>query len=224
MVHELMHHLYQLKNPKTGMQVQIDHARAAQEFSKAIDAYNASSTIANFERVVSRYETRVQSFIKVLINYPMEEMANETELFNLFNTGKLKYVHKESRIYADLYIDSSAKSALGRIAPGVELLKALESELNNFKEQEASPEVKAALSARLTVIGESFESTESDVRTVQAQALRRLKQYGIEVDSNSNAKRSGIVEPEASAPTGCTHSHGVEQNLKDIENKISKLK
>jgi hypothetical protein len=221
-VHELMHHIYQLQNPKTGMQIQIDHSRSAREYSKAADAYNKDQSAKNFETVVSRFETRTRDFITVLINYPMEEMANETELFNLFNSGKLRYVNKNSRRDADYYIYSSAEKALERLKAVQEELSELTSIVDSSTDQDAPADVRAALKARLSAIDTKFKSTASDVRVTQSQARNRLQ--GSRSGSGSSSTQFGLVAAEVASTVGCNHSHGVDQQLKDIENNISKIK
>lgn len=220
MVHELMHHVFQLSKDKSGQQYQLDYSISGSLYVKAKDRYDQSSSTDGLKDVVSKFSKVSNDLITVLRNYPLEEMANENELNTKYQAGDLRYVNKFSRHSGDHYIVSSAESAKDRLEVFVDELSALKKEAAN-KIDVSSPD-KAIVDEQLNEVARLFESVRHDIDVNQGTAQMRIYRFHNEQGVASGLVFNGEAHEEVTAD--CSHSHGVDKLLKDMEKKIFKTK
>lgn len=214
MVHEFMHHLYQLEKPITGYQSQVLYSRSTDVFSDSIDDYEKNETTENLKNIVNKLEIRVLDFILVQKNYPLEEMANETELNKKFELGLFRFISRSERANGDWYIISSADKAKLRIEKTKKLIQSILSEINAKIPDDSL--IQTQISSMFILL--------NDLST-EIKILESAAQSRVDYRRKSNSSLNALVFESTLMHTKiCNHSHGIDMFLDQIESKISKHK
>lgn len=105
LVHEFMHHLFELKSVEEGVNTNEIKAKLSADFELFVSLSGAGKSedqLARlFERIVDRYDS-------LMIHYTLEEIAIETFMKEQKRKGVLKYAPESS----NWYINESAKKAI----------------------------------------------------------------------------------------------------------------
>ncbi len=117
LVHELMHANFHSSRMALGQPEDYDSQmkQSSSMLQIYLRDYKSNPTESNLNQVADSYKTLAENLRGTLINYALEEVADESVLIEEYAAGRLKYVPSYSAVNAAWYIKCSREKSLARL-------------------------------------------------------------------------------------------------------------
>lgn len=210
LVHELMHHLFQVELDKTplgaiDLKIELTKAFEAYEVARARFDRNPNETTSNeaAEKLI-RLNSLVIEFLK---QYFLEEMTIETIMGKKLEEGSLRLVHRSQRINGAAYVVVSEKKA----KEFMDLILPQSQRFEMFFGSLLKPELRLGLRNELR----RYDKIKSEMAELSHKARLFLLSEGVTFKGLELATKSEDTEFLAGVShVGCAHSHEAEQVMK----------
>ena len=204
LVHEYMHHLFQIQAEADGLQVNKlkDQIKLLSdeydEADKALKHAIGPDRIPLVKTAALKLGQLNEVVLQILKQYMLEEMTIETTLGELMENYRLNKIHPKQRINGAAYIISSSKKAAA-------ILESLSSENTSFKDR-SKADIDYADLRKLEESLALFAQTKSEMDTLVSKAKSYLNSIGLEYKGLNFAVGEFDSEGKDTAHVGCSHS------------------
>ncbi len=223
-VHEFMHHLFELEAAKAGMganAVENNMNSASDAMDAAGETYSAKPTHQNLMSLMNAFETVDAALIRLTIQFPLEEVTVETMLQDGVKAGAFSYFPSRTHS-SNSYIESSAQKAR-------DYLEKLDSVTDHLR-----IEVMSDLSrsddelARVNALSQAHADLNSQIRTVlkrtqpSVHVNLALTENSVEPSAKTAPQTSGVDATGDSTPS-CSHTHDADAATARATNSLNRL-
>ncbi len=220
-VHEFMHHLFELEAAKAGMganAVENNMNSTSDAMDAAGETYNAKPTHQNLMALTDAFEKLDAALIRLTIQFPLEEVTVETMLQDGVKVGAFSYFPSRTHS-SNSYIESSAAKAR-------DYLEKLESVTDHLRVEVMSDLSRSdAELERVNALSQGHAELNSQIRTVlkrtqpSVHVNLALTENSVEPSAKTAPQASGVDSPS----DGCSHTHDADAATARATTSLNRL-